>query len=76
MKKYTNGEKIIEVAKGAYEMIYEPLGYYPIELNEDINKLTVVELRELAKQKNIDIPDKIKKEEIIKYIQEYGENYD
>jgi len=29
--KYTDGENTIEVSKGAYREIYEPLGFYAVE---------------------------------------------
>jgi len=32
--KYTDGNNTIEVSKGAYREIYEPLGFYAVEQEE------------------------------------------
>lgn len=66
--KYTNGMDEIDVTKGAYESIYKPLGYFPVEdasKEENIEKMTVDELRKLASERDIDGFEKMKKAELV-----------
>lgn len=64
MNKYTNGERIIYATEKAFNVIYRRQGFK--ELKEDkLEDLKVSELRELAKEKDIEGYYEMKKDELI-----------
>lgn len=69
MKIERNGE-IIDVPKGSYEQDYKALGYEPVEPVENIDKLTVEELKARASEKGVEGYDKMKKGELLEALKE------
>lgn len=56
-----------KLIKQGYKLVIEE----PIKENtDDLNKLTVDQLKELAEEKGIEIPSKAKKDEIIEMLKE------
>jgi len=79
MNKYTNGERVIYATERAYNVIYKRQGFKPLEESTfkemkdvveeckeiDLKRLKLEELRELAKEKDIEGYSKMKKDELI-----------
>lgn len=61
--KVTDGKRTFDVTEKAYKVIYASLGYEPVSSLDD---LTVPELKELAKEKEIEGYSDMKKRELIK----------
>ncbi|WP_313758556.1 Rho termination factor N-terminal domain-containing protein [Tissierella sp.] len=79
--QYTDGKRVINITKRAYEVIYRSQGFIELKFIKDIEeaheqaikenviksleKLKVEQLRDLAKEKGIEVHSKMKKEELI-----------
>lgn len=82
MNKYIKDNQIINATEKAYKVIYKSQGYIPyqevetnkIETNndaiKDLTKMKKEELMLVALENEIQIPEDVKKEELIKLIKE------
>ncbi|MDO4754506.1 MAG: Rho termination factor N-terminal domain-containing protein, partial [Bacillota bacterium] len=65
------GDHVIDVPSGAFEQDYRELGYVPVEAEdiesdqEDIEKMNVDALRDLAQDRGIEGFEKMKKAELL-----------
>ena len=80
-KQYTDGNRVIQATERAYEVVYKSQGFTELKFIEDVEEahesairennirsleeLKVEELKELAKEKEIEGYSKMKKEELI-----------
>ncbi|MDK2917293.1 MAG: hypothetical protein PWQ37_26 [Candidatus Petromonas sp.] len=62
MPKYIKDDKVIEATERAYNLIYKSQGYKPIT---NYKEMTVAELKDLAKAKDIEGYYDMKKDELI-----------
>ena len=74
MNKYINGNQTIEATEKAYNIIYKKQGYVPYieEQKEEgcsVADKTVEQLKEIALEKDIEVPSKIKKDDLIKLLE-------
>lgn len=66
--KIQRGDHVIDVPSGAFEQDYRELGYVPVETEseqEDIEKMNVDALRDLAQDRGIEGFEKMKKAELL-----------
>lgn len=82
MNKYIKDNQIINATEKAYKVIYKSQGYIPyqeVETNKidtnndaikDLTKMKKEELMLVALENEIQIPEDVKKEELIKLIKE------
>ena len=64
MKKYTNGKRTIHATERAYNLLYKRQGFKEAK-EVSLDDLKVVQLRELAKENNIEGYSNMKKDELI-----------
>lgn len=67
--KYIRNGKVIETTERLYEMVYRGIGYVPVEEKvEDLEELTVKELKEKAEALKLENYNGLKKDELIALI--------
>lgn len=67
--KYIRDGKVIETTERLYEMVYRGIGYVPVEEEaEDLEELTVKELKEKAEALKLENYNGLKKDELIALI--------
>lgn len=70
--KYIRDGKVIETTERLYEMVYKGIGYVPVEeveeKAEDLEELTVKELKEKAEALKLENYNGLKKDELIALI--------
>lgn len=67
MKEYTNGERTIQVSEKAFNLLYKKQGFY-LEDENVLEDLTVKELKDKAKELDLEGYSKLNKEELIELI--------
>lgn len=73
MNQYIKHNRIIMATPKAYEVVYKPQGFIPYEENhavQNLEDLTVSQLKEMAQSKGLEYDSKIKKEDLITLLRE------
>lgn len=70
MNRYIKDNRMIMATPKAYEVVYKPQGFIPYEEQEahaaqNLEDLTVAQLKEMAQSKELEYDSKIKKEGLI-----------
>lgn len=67
--KVTDGKRTINVTEKAYNVIYKHRGFKEVKENSDsLESLTVSELKEIAKQYNVEGYSSMKKDELVEVV--------
>ena len=75
MNRYIKDSQIIIATPKAYEVVYKPQGFIPYEEQknhaiQNLEELTVSQLKEIAQSEGLNYDSKIKKEDLITLLRE------
>lgn len=73
MKQYIKEDKVIYATEKMYKLIYEAQGYTPrqekVTTQNDANKLTVEQIRNMLDEKGVEYDPKAKRPELVELLE-------